>query len=164
MLQSCFTAPQNPRKRKAKATLIAAPLAGTGFEARAFTAIWTHRKKLKVAKLYKCHAARVDGFLQTADGEIVLLEMKETLSWGATEAAGFQFLAGQSLLGHLFEVVPKRGIIVYERTAKEWDDSGQHGALGQLALEAATVASHVVIGALRLGSNGSLHTHSRSAA
>lgn len=144
--------------------MIEAPLAGTGFEARAFTAIWKHRKKLKVARLCKCHAARVDGFLETTDGEIILLEMKEALSWGATEAAGFQFLAGQFLLSHLFKVVPKRGIIVYERTAKQWDASGQNGALGQLALEAATVASHIIIGALRVDPTGSLHTHAGSAA
>lgn len=164
MLESCFTAPQNPRKGTPKATPVTALRPGSRFEARAFTAIWHHRARLKVAELFKCYAARVDGFLRTSDGEIILLEMKESLSWGSTEAAGFQFLAGRSLLAHLFNVVPTRGIIVYERTAEQWDKSGQYGALGQLALEASNVSGHIVIGALRLDPSGSLHTFSHSTA
>jgi hypothetical protein len=163
MLQSCFTTPKNAPGRKPKATEITAPLLGAGFEARAFSALWSHRAKLGITRIFRCSAARVDGYLETATGETILLEMKESLSWGSTEAAGFQFLAGQSLLSKYFAAPPRRGIIVFERKAKQWESTGPYGALGQLALEAAAVANHIEIGALQLGSNGSLHTYTNSA-
>ena len=163
MLNSCFTTPQNQRKRHPKVIEVMAHQPGEGFEARAFSALWTHRNRLGIARLFRCKAARVDGYLETTAGETILLEMKESLSWGSTEAAGFQFLAGRSLLTKKFASLPMRGIIVFERTAQQWDSSGDYGALGQLALEAASVARHIKIGALRVGRNGSLHTFTHNA-
>lgn len=162
MLQSCFTAPQNTRRRKHKVTEITVPIVGAGFEARAFSALWNHRAKLGIARLFRCSAARVDGYLETTDGETILLEMKESLSWGSAEAAGFQFLAGQSLLSTSFTSTPRRGIIVFERKSKRWEAASPYGALGQLALEAGAIANHIEIGALQLGLNGSLHTFTHS--
>jgi hypothetical protein len=44
-----------------------------------------------------------------------LLEMKERLSWPATESAGFQFLAGRQLLG----LTVAKGIIVFKTWAEQ---------------------------------------------
>jgi hypothetical protein len=152
MLDLCFAAPAHQPGRLPARSPVLAPCAGGGFEARAFSALWHHRHVLGIRELYRCNAARVDGFAITQGGETILLEMKETLGWGGTQAAGFQFLAGRKLLG----LEASRGIIVFERESAEWHRSGPRGAWGQLALEATSVAAHVGIGALQVLRDGSV--------
>jgi len=149
MLNSCFTTPKNNRPRIPKPTQLKSAPKGTRFEDKAFAAIWSNRAKLGIAELWRCHAARVDGYAKTNEGEIILLEMKETLSWGATEAAGFQFLVGRKLLG----VKARRGIIVFGRVSDEWSKTKPHGGLGQLALEVDALKRFLQIGALQVLSN-----------
>jgi hypothetical protein len=162
MLQNCFSVPPNRRIRRPQSTQLTVPPSGEGFEARAFAALLSHAATLGIAKLFRCKAARLDGYLETIDGETILLEMKESLSWGSTEAAGFQFLAGRHLLTNVFGSPPTKGIIVFERMAKQWNATPPNGAWGQLALEAAAVKSHIEIGALQIGPGGSVHTFSCS--
>jgi hypothetical protein len=98
LLDSSFNLPVNNRPRSPKPKAVLALPTGTRFEDRAFAALWSNRKELGIARLWRCSAARVDGFLETTGGETILLEMKETLGFGATQAASFQFLVGRRLL------------------------------------------------------------------
>jgi len=124
------------------------------FENRAFNALFKHRKKLRIAELYRCRAARMDGFLVTTERETILLEMKERLAWGSVQAAGFQFLAGRRLL----KLRAKRGIVIFERTSEEWDALADHGAWGQLALHSQELSPHIEIGGLQVLQTGGIRT------
>lgn len=146
MIETCFSSPRNRRPKLPTSYIVSAAQTGSGFESKAFTALWLRRENLQIRTLWRCRAARVDGYLETRQGEIILLEMKETLSWGSTQAAGFQFLAGRQLLN----LQATRGIIVFERHAPQWERSGVYGAWGQLALEASVVREHIEIGALQV--------------
>lgn len=155
MLNTCFNAPQNVRPMLPSRRQLTGQEPGSDFESRAFSAIWIRRQELGIDELWRCRAARVDGYLKTVDGEVVLLEMKEMLSWGSTQAAGFQFLAGRELL----KLQAKRGVIVFERFATQWLQCKPNGAWGQLALEAAVVSKHVQIGALQVLSRHRVRSH-----
>jgi hypothetical protein len=96
----------------------------------------------------------MDGYLVTTTGEYILLEMKESLRWGSTQSATFQFLAGRGLLA----LNAKRGIIVFERWSDEWANTKPYGAWGQLALHAEEVTKYIEVGALQVRENGSIHS------
>lgn len=144
MLNACFGHMPNPRLHTPKKTEITEPVAGDRFEERAFNALFESKETLGIGQLYRCHAARMDGYLVTTVGETVLLEMKECLGWGAVQAASAQFLMGRKLL----ELKATRAIIVFERISDEWSRILPSGGWGQLALHASELSPHIEIGGL----------------
>lgn len=76
MLNTCFGHAPNDRKTNANATKVLKPNHGKSFESRAFDALYLNRHKYGISELYRCHAARMDGYLVTTDGETILLEME----------------------------------------------------------------------------------------
>jgi hypothetical protein len=131
------------------------PPRGSGFEAKAFAALWNNREELRIEEVWRCHAARIDGYLKTVGDEIVLVEIKETLSWGSTEAAGFQFLSGRKLLRL---DTARKGIIVFGRIARQWEQTRPYGGWGQLALEADALRPNLEMGALQVVSRNRVCT------
>jgi hypothetical protein len=89
----------------------------------------------------------------TTAGETILLEMKESLRWGATTSAGFQFLAARSILQW---PQVRRGIVVFERLSAEWEKKAG-GAWAQFAREVHHVRDDFQMGALQVQPDGSLH-------
>lgn len=154
MLNRCFSIPLNDRPRAASPKLVTAAPAGPKFEDRAFAALFNNQAALGVKDLYRCTAARVDGFLKTESGETILVEVKESLSWGGMGSATIQFLSGRKLLN----LSASRGLIVFERFNPQWATAKPYGAWGQLALEASTIRDHIDIGALQVLPNGQLRT------
>lgn len=152
MLNTCFSRNANPPKAEASRRLLTEAPAGLGFEPRAFAALFANKKKLGIKDVWRCYAARIDGFLETVEGEIILLEMKERLSWGSVQAAGFQFLAGRRICG----LNARRGLIVFEREAEEWKKLEPHGAWGQLALHALEFSENLDVAGLQILPDGSL--------
>lgn len=122
------------------------------FEDRAFAALFQHREALGIATLWRCSGYRVDGYAELTTGETVLLEMKESLSWGSTTAMGFQLLAGRKLLQ---KPEVQRGLIVFERMAKSWTNCSR-GAWQQFAMEVDNVRECMQMGALQVRADGSL--------
>jgi hypothetical protein len=137
--------------------VIAAPT-GASFEDRAFASLYNNQAALGVEEVFRCRAARVDGFLRTKSGETILVEVKETLSWGGMGSATIQFLSGRKLL----DLPARRGLIVFQRFNAQWAAAKPHGAWGQLALEASTIQEHIEIGALQILPDGQLRTYSES--
>ena len=152
MLDTCFLQPANLRRRVPRASLLASPSKGGRFEDRAFNALLEHASSLGISEIWRCHAARTDGYLRTMSGETILLEMKECLGWGAMQAAATELLMGKQLLG----LDATRGLIVFERLSAEWEKIQPYGAWGQLALHAQELAGHLDIGGLRVMADGSL--------
>jgi hypothetical protein len=154
MLNQCFYGKPNTPKNAPKKTLITSRSSNNGFEARAFNCLFSSKSILGIKSVYKCSAARMDGCLEMEDGEIILLEMKETLNWTSVKSATFQFLAGNSMLN----LRVKRAIIVFENLSKEWEESFKHeqGTWGSLALHSKEVSEHITIGALRINKDNSL--------
>lgn len=157
LLNLCFrSVPNAPGQTPNAKQVTEAPTEVTNFENRAFAALFNNMAELGIASLWRCHAARIDGYLikvgkDGEDGEIVMLEMKETLGWGQTHSATFQFLAGKCLL----KLSAKRGIVVFEKYQPRWKGT-LYGAWGQLALHAQEVNEYVEIGALQVSGDGSL--------
>lgn len=150
MIKTCFNQKPNVRKRTPKAKPVASPVPGTTFEARAFNALLKNRQRLGIKCLWRCNSARLDGYIETIDGEVILLEMKECLGWGAFQAASAEFMMGRQLLG----LSTRRGVIVFEKTSNEWDAISPHGAWGQLALHSSELAPYLEIGGLQVLPNG----------
>jgi hypothetical protein len=150
MLRHCYSSIPNPRLQQPKRREVITPPAGTGFESRAFAALFNERRRLKIKRLWRCTSARVDGFLETSDGELVLVEAKEVLGWGSVSSAVFEILAGRKLLG----LDANRGIIVFERVSKEWSKISPGGGWGQLALHAEEVRGDISLGALQVSEVG----------
>ncbi|WP_454844942.1 hypothetical protein [Ralstonia thomasii] len=159
-LDGCFDQSPNCRRSVPSAKPIDYRKEGGSFESRAFRVLFERREELGICELYKCSNARVDGYLVTKQGENILLEMKECLGWGPTTAAGFQFLAGNYLLTQYGQLKKPatRGIIVFERTSREWNAITPHSAWGQLALHASEIATHIVIGGLQVHPDGHVST------
>lgn len=149
-LKRCFTGAVNQPGKKPKAIQYAPSPRARSFEQRAFLTLHRNMKELGIRSLHKCSACRMDGYLVTSDGQIVLLEMKESLRWGSTQSATFQFLAGRKLL----RLKATHGLIVFERFSREWSKAKPHGAWGQLALHAAEVSKYIKLGGLRIGKRG----------
>lgn len=145
-IEAAFSGPKNDPGNSPTARQLLVPPEGAGFEARAFAALVRNARKLGIRAVYKCSAARMDGYIVTQDGEVVLIEMKESLRWGSTQSATFQFLAGRELL----ELKSRRGIVLFERWSDEWEKTGTYGAWGQFALHASEVSRYIQLGALRL--------------
>ena len=141
-----------PRTRPSRNFLEVAP-EKMDFESRAFAALFRQKAALGIEKLWRCSGYRVDGYVVTTAGETILLEMKESLRWGATTSAGFQFLAARSML-QLPQV--RRGIVVFERLSAEWDMK-EGGAWAQFAREVHHVRDDFLMGALQVQPDGSLH-------
>src|SRR6266571_5837354 len=154
MLNSCFKQMPNERKRVPRATPVGGPLPGTNFESRAFTALWNNSKSLKIRELWRCNSARHDGYLETTKGEIILLEMKECLGWGALQAASAEFLMGKGWL----DLEAQRAIIVFERVSREWSQIRPYGAWGQLALHSSEFSPYLQIGGLQVLRDGAIRT------
>jgi len=152
MLRHCYSGVPNPRARQPKPRELTAPPVGEGFEDRAFAALFNERRRLKIQRLWRCTSARVDGVLQTSDGELVLVEAKQVLGWGSVSGAVFEILAGRKLLG----VEADRGIIVFERVSAEWSKIQPGGGWGQLALHAEEISPHISLGALQVTKDGQL--------
>lgn len=152
MLRHCYSGNPNPRVRQPKTREVTAPPSGTSFESRAFAALFNDRRRLRIRRLWRCTSARIDGYLETSDGELVLVESKQVLGWGSVSSAVFEILAGRNLLG----LKAERGIIVFERVSKEWSKITPGGGWGQLALHAQEVASHISLGALQVTERGQL--------
>ena len=152
-LDQCFIAFDVSRHapQTKKLEIKAAP-EGDKFEDRAFAALFQHREALGINKLWRCSGYRVDGYAELTTGETVLLEMKESLSWGSTTAMGFQLLAGRKLL-QMPQV--QRGLIVFERMAKSWTNCPR-GAWQQFAMEVQNVRECMQMGALQVRADGSL--------
>jgi hypothetical protein len=153
MLNACFQQAPNVRRRQPRATQVVAPVVGSLFEARAFNTLLNQAGQLGIQSLWRCHAARVDGYLVTDDGEHILVEMKECLGWSAFQAASAEFVMGRGLLG----IPAQRGIIVFERTSHEWDSITPHGAWGQLALHSSELSPHLEVGGLQITAAGNIH-------
>jgi hypothetical protein len=88
----------------------------------------------------------MDGYLTTTEGEIILVEVKTTLGWGQLQAACFQMLAGNHLLGHR----ATKGLIVFERLSPGWATIKPAGGWTQLSVHAAEIAPHLTIDALQI--------------
>lgn len=123
---------------------------GPGFESRAFAALFNARRRLKIKRLWRCTSARIDGYLEMSDGELVMVEAKEVLGWGSVSSAVFEILAGKKLLN----LDADRAIIVFERVSNEWSKITPGGGWGQLALHAEEVAAHISLGALQIIEGG----------
>lgn len=150
----CFVAgdPVQPRTRPSKNLLVAAP-EKMDFENRAFAALLRQKAALGIDELWRCSGYRVDGYMVTTAGETILLEMKESLRWGATTSAGFQFLAARSMLQW---PQVRRGIVVFERLSAEWEKK-EGGAWAQFSREVQHVRDDFQMGALQVQPDGSLH-------
>jgi len=135
---------QNPSRKE----LSTAPI-GTSSEARAFASLYHHREALGISSIWRCHAARLDGYLVTNRGEVILLEMKETLGFGSVQAAVFEFITGRQLL----KLDADRGLIVFRKKSKEWERCRPHGALGQLRLHSDEIPPNVnlKLGGIQIG-------------
>lgn len=151
-LDACFDGPRNELRNQPTAALVEGAPIGAKFEQRAFAALFRNSKELGIASLWKCRAARMDGYIITTVKECILLEMKESLRWGSTQAATFQFLAGRKLLN----LEAKRAIIVFERWSDEWSLTTPYGAWGQLALHAEEVSEYISIGAMQITATGKI--------
>lgn len=152
MIKDCFQQVPNDRRRTPRGTKIESPVSGTSFEARAFNTLLKSRKRLGIKELWRCNAARVDGYVIANDGELILIEMKECLGWGAFQAASTEFLMGKGLL----KLSTRRGLIVFERTSSEWDAIPPYGAWGQLALHSTELAPHFEVGGLQISPSGEI--------
>lgn len=146
MLDRCFASTPNERKGIPKGTSLTSAPSGSGFEDRAFAFLFKHRNALGISKLYRCNAARMDGYLVTDTGETILLEMKECLGFGSFLAGASQLMAGRTLL----KLKATRAILVFERISEEWDSIAPHGGWGQLALHSAELANILQIGGLQI--------------
>lgn len=153
----CFemASAQKTRAKPASILLEVAP-GKMDFESRAFAALFRQKEALGIVDLGRCSACRVDGYMVTTTGETILLEMKESLRWGAITSAGFQFLAARSIL-KLPQV--RRGIVVFERLGAEWEKTAG-GAWAQFAREIHHVREDFLMGALQVQPDGSLHVGS----
>lgn len=150
MLHKCYTSIPNPRLRQPKVREVTHPPVGTSFESRAFATLFNERRLLKINRLWRCTSARVDGYLETSDGEFVLVEVKEVLGWGSVSSAVFEILAGRKLL----DLKASQGIIVFERISKEWSKMSPGGGWGQLALHSQEIEDHISLGALQVTEGG----------
>ena len=145
-IEASFSSPKNNPGNQPSSRQLAAPPQGSGFEARAFAALVHNASQMGIETVHKCSAARMDGYIVLKGGEVVLIEMKESLRWGSTQSATFQFLAGRRLL----QLKATRGIVLFERWSEEWAQTRPYGAWGQFALHAAEVSEHICLGALKL--------------
>lgn len=150
MLQQCYSSAPNLRIRQPKPREMTVPPAGGSFESRAFAALFNERRRLKIRRIWRCTSARVDGYLETTDGELVLLEAKEVLGWASMSTAVFEILAGRKLLG----IEANRSIIMFERISNEWSKIEPGGGWGQLALHAEEIKDHISLGALQVTGEG----------
>lgn len=153
LLDTCFTPFSGtcPKAGPKAVQLIAAPLVKE-FEDRAFAALYEHRYALGIDELWRCNGYRADGYAKLVTGEVVLLEMKEALTWGSTKSAGFQLLAARKML-EMPEI--RRGLLVFERIGKEWGNR-KLGGWQQFALEVENVRDCLQMGALQVCADGSL--------
>lgn len=153
-LDQCFVGGRalEHRTKPARNLLEAAP-EKMDFENRAFAALFRQKAALGIDELWRCSGYRVDGYAVTTAGETILLEMKESLRWGATTSAGFQFLAARSMLQW---PQVRRGIVVFERLSAEWEKKAG-GTWTQFAREVHHVRDDFQMGALQVQPDGSLH-------
>jgi hypothetical protein len=157
-----FNAEINSRKQNpSKNELLTAPI-GTSFESQAFASLYHHREALGISSIWRCRAARLDGYLVTSRGEVILLEMKETLGFGSVQAAVFQFITGRQLLS----LSSVRGLIVFRKKSKEWESCRPHGALGQLRLHSDEIPPNVnlKLGGIQIGPENHVIGPTKSAA
>lgn len=125
-----FNAEVNKRQRKPSSKRLSTAPVGARFEDQAFAALYHRREALGIDSIWRCHAARLDGYLVTSQQEFILLEMKETLGFGSVQAAVFEFITGRELL----KLNAVRGLVIFKNKSQEWEGCQPHGAWGQLRL------------------------------
>jgi hypothetical protein len=134
-----FSAQANTRGHLPQCRRIVTPPVGNQFEIKAFAALYAQAPFIGIESLWRCYAARMDGYLITATGEVILLEMKQTLGFGSVQAATFEFITGRKLLN----VAAARGLIVFRKKSAEWERCRPNGAWGQLQLHSEEIPKYV---------------------
>jgi hypothetical protein len=114
-----------PKSGPARPAIAYVPGSKKNFENYAFDRLYAHRKALGIEALFCCKNARTDGILQLDDAEpqsdVILLEIKTTLSWASLNTAMGQFISGTALLRKAQEISgAKQGLIVFESFSSDW--------------------------------------------